>query len=108
MMTMTKSLTDGHQRSVRPPHISMIHVYSNNYIGSKGPIITVDDSEAVDDDGIYQDISLSSITPAPREPRAGKTRDVDAFFESSVAVQQIDGSVKNLRTCKKCLYVYLC
>jgi len=85
----------------------MIHVYSINYIGSKGPIITVDDSEVVDDDGIYQDISLTSITPAPRERRVGKTRDVDAFFKSSVAVQQNDGSVKNLCTCKKCLYVYL-
>jgi hypothetical protein len=107
MMTMTKSLTGGHQRSVRPLHISMIHVYSINYIGSKRPIITINDSEAVDDDGIYQDISLTSITPAPRERRAGKTHDVDAFFESSVAVEQNDGSVKNLRTCKKCPYVYL-
>ena len=86
----------------------MIHFYSINYIGSKGPIIVVDASEAVDDDGIYQDISLTSITPAPREHRAGKTRDVDAFFEPSMAVQQNDGSVKNLRTCKKCLYLYLC
>jgi hypothetical protein len=86
----------------------MMHFYSINYIGSKGPIITIDDSEAVDDDGIYQDISLTSITPAPRERRAGKTRDVDTFFEPSVAVRQNDGSVKNLRTCKKCLYVYLC
>jgi hypothetical protein len=106
-MMMTKSLTGGHQRSIRPLHISMIHVYSINYIGSKGPIITVDDSEVVDDDGIYQDISLTSITPAPRERRAGKTCDIDAFFKSSVAVQQNDGSVKNLRTCKKCSYIYL-
>jgi hypothetical protein len=74
----------------------MIHVYSINYIGSKRPIITIDDSEAVDDDGIYQDISLTSITPAPRERRVGKTRDVDAFFKSSVAVEQNDGSVVNL------------
>ena len=73
----------------------MIHVYSINYIGSKCPIITIDDSEAVDDDGIYQDISLTSITPAPRERRVGKTRDVDAFFKSSVAVEQNDGSVVN-------------
>ena len=86
----------------------MIHFYSINYIGSKGPIIAVDDSEAVDDDGIYQDISLTSIIPAPRERRAGKTRDVDAFFEPSVAVQQNVRSVKNLCTCKKCLYIYLC
>jgi hypothetical protein len=86
----------------------MIHVYSINYIGSKGPIITVDDAEAVNDDGIYQDISLTSITPAPRERRANKTRDVDAFFEPSVGVQQNDGSVKNFRTCKKCPYVYIC
>ena len=86
----------------------MIHVYSINYIGSKGPIITVDDSEVVDDDGIYQEISLTSITPAPREHRVGKTHDVDAFFKPSVAVQQNDGSVKNLCTCKKCTYMCLC
>ena len=78
----------------------------NNYIGSKCPIITIDDSEG-DNDGVYQDISLMSITPAPREWQVGKTHDVDTFFESSVAIQQNNGSVKNIHTCKKCLYIYV-
>ena len=63
----------------------------------------MDDAEEVDEDGIYQDISIASITPVTRERRAGKTRDVDAFFEASEAVRQPNGSFKNLRTCKKCL-----
>jgi hypothetical protein len=67
----------------------------------------VDDAEEVDEDGIYQDISIASIAPVTRERRVGKTRDVDAFFEASEAVHQLDGSFKNLRTCKKCPYVYL-
>jgi hypothetical protein len=67
----------------------------------------VDDAEEVDEDGIYQDISIASIAPVTRERRVGKTHDVDAFFEASEAVHQLDGSFKNLRTCKKCPYVYL-
>ena len=68
------------------------YLYSVVDLGSKRPIIVVDDAEDVDEDGIYQDISIASITPGTRERRVGKTRDVDAFFKSSVAVQQNDGS----------------
>ena len=67
----------------------------------------MDDAEEVDEDGICQDISIASIAPVTRERRVGKTRDINTFFEAGEAVHQLNGSFKNLHTCKKCPYVYL-
>jgi hypothetical protein len=65
--------------------------------GSKRPKGT---ANTVDDDGILEDIVVTSTSAATR--REDKTRDVNAFFEEAQLVTIGDGSKKRYRICKNC------
>ena len=60
-------------------------------------------SDTVDDDGILEDIVLTSTSAsAATRCREAKTHDVNAFFEEAQLVPVGDGSTKQYRICKNC------
>ena len=87
VMMRMKSLTGSHQRSVCLLHINVIHVYSISYIGSKGPIITIDDSKAVDNDGI---IKISPLHLSHWLPENVKQARLMMLMPSSILVWQFN------------------
>ena len=105
-MMKRNSQTISHQRNICRHHVLLWSHMLSHWTGSKQPVIITDDTKEVNDDGIYEDISIASISPAAHERQAGKTQDVDVFLEASETVCQPNGSFKNLHTCKKCPYIH--
>jgi hypothetical protein len=58
--------------------------------------------DIVDDDGILEDIVLTSTSAPSATRREEKTRDINAFFNEVQPVTLRDGTTKRYRICKKC------
>ena len=58
--------------------------------------------DIVDDDGILEDIVVTSASAPSVTRREEKTRDINAFFDEVQPVTLRDGTTKWYRICKNC------
>jgi hypothetical protein len=58
--------------------------------------------DIVDDDGILEDIVITSASAPSATRREEKTRDINAFFDEVQPVTLRDGTTKRYRICKNC------
>ncbi|KAG1893144.1 uncharacterized protein F5891DRAFT_986138 [Suillus fuscotomentosus] len=59
-------------------------------------------SDAVDGNGLLEDIDVQDISPITKARREDKTMDISAFFGAPYAAKSKDGKTRNVRDCKSC------